>query len=234
MHRMKIGLIAAIVLLALTAGLYVVVTRELKESVVQDLDTDGLARAADSRRRGPARGDGVREPGRRAVSTAPAVVGVFDKSDENSRRQAAFEQCEQINAQLRTGGKPQGRHRRDARFVGQGAGARSERQRDVRRGPALEVPRGRHRAVGQGDQGHLDAAGPDEPRRRRADHPAGRHDPRRAAGRLRADGARRAGQARPARHRGRATSTTARSTPPASSPRGPARTPRRTATRPRR
>ena len=39
MHRMKIGLVAAIVLLALTAAVYVVVTRELKESVVQDLDT---------------------------------------------------------------------------------------------------------------------------------------------------------------------------------------------------
>ena len=38
MHRMKIGLIAAIVLLAMTVGLYAVVTRELKESVVQDLD----------------------------------------------------------------------------------------------------------------------------------------------------------------------------------------------------
>ena len=40
MHRMKIGLVAAIVLLALTAGVYVVVTRELKESIVQQVDTD--------------------------------------------------------------------------------------------------------------------------------------------------------------------------------------------------
>ena len=39
-------------------------------------------------------------------SHRPAVVGVFDKSDENSRRQAAYEQCEKINGQLRTGGKP--------------------------------------------------------------------------------------------------------------------------------
>jgi hypothetical protein len=39
-------------------------------------------------------------------SHRPAVVGVFDKADENGRRQAAFEQCEQINGQLRTGGKP--------------------------------------------------------------------------------------------------------------------------------
>ena len=40
MHRMKIGLVAAIVLLALTAGVYVVVTRELKETIVQQVDTN--------------------------------------------------------------------------------------------------------------------------------------------------------------------------------------------------
>ena len=36
MHRMKIGLVAAIVLLALTAGLYSVVTAELKDTVVKE------------------------------------------------------------------------------------------------------------------------------------------------------------------------------------------------------
>ena len=35
MHRMKIGLVAAIVLLALTAGLYSVVTAELKDTVTR-------------------------------------------------------------------------------------------------------------------------------------------------------------------------------------------------------
>ena len=68
--------------------------------------------------------------------------------------------------------------------------------------------RSKYPAVGtaltrQGDQGHLDAAGAHEPRGGRADRPAGRHDPRRAAGRLRAHRARRPGEARPARHRGR-------------------------------
>ena len=168
MHRMKIGLVAAIVLLALTAGVYVVVTRELKESVVQDVDT-AVSRAQ------RIHGDVARLEAMEfenlvaQLSHRPAVVGVFDKSDENSRRQAAFEQCEQINGQPAHRRQAEGRHRRDPRFVGQGAGARSERQRDVRRGPAVEVPGGRDRAVGQGDQGHLDAAGPDEPRRRRAD-----------------------------------------------------------------
>jgi hypothetical protein len=105
MHRMKIGLIAAIVLLALTAGLHAVVTRELKESVVQDLDTE-VSRAQRihgdvAQLEGMEFGNHVAELSRRA-----ALVGVFDKANEDSRRQAAFEQCEQINAQLRTGGKP--------------------------------------------------------------------------------------------------------------------------------
>src|ERR1044071_5777787 len=105
MHRMKIGLIAAIVLLAITVGLYAVVTRELRESVVQDLDTE-VSRAQRihgdvAQLEGMEFGNQVAEFSHRA-----SVIGVFDKSDENSRRQAAFEQCEQINAQLRTGGKP--------------------------------------------------------------------------------------------------------------------------------
>ena len=40
MHRMKIGLVAAIVLLALTGGIYTVVTRELKESTVRSVEAD--------------------------------------------------------------------------------------------------------------------------------------------------------------------------------------------------
>ena len=105
MHRMKIGLIAAIVLLALTAGLHAVVTRELKEAVVQDLDV-AVSRAQRihgdvAQLEGMEFGNKVAE-----FSHRSAVVGVFDKSDENSRRQAAFEQCEKINGELRTGGKP--------------------------------------------------------------------------------------------------------------------------------
>src|SRR5262245_18787215 len=104
MHRMKIGLIAAIVLLALTAAVSVAVTRELKDSVVHDLDTavsraqrihDGVARLEAMEFENLVAG----------LSHRPAVVGVFDKGDENGRRQAAFEQCELINGELRTGGK---------------------------------------------------------------------------------------------------------------------------------
>jgi hypothetical protein len=105
MHRMKIGLIAAIVLLAITVGLYAVVTRELRESVVQDLDT-AVSRAQRihgdvAQLEGMEFGNQVAE-----FSHRSRLVGVFDKADENGRRQAAFEQCEQINTELKTGGKP--------------------------------------------------------------------------------------------------------------------------------
>jgi len=105
MHRMKIGLVAAIVLVALTLGLNAVVSRELKESVVQDLDT-AVSRA--QRIHGDVTRLEAMEFENQVADFAhrSAVVGAFDKTDENSRRQAAFEQCEQINAQLRTGGKP--------------------------------------------------------------------------------------------------------------------------------
>ena len=105
MHRMKIGLVAAIVLVALTLGLNAVVTRELKEAVVQDLDT-AVSRA--QRIHGDvARLEAMEFENQVAeLAHRSAVVGAFDKTDENGRRQAAFEQCEQINAQLRNGGKP--------------------------------------------------------------------------------------------------------------------------------
>ena len=49
MHRMKIGLVAAIVLLALTGGIYAVVTRELKESTVRSVEADVSRAQRDAR-----------------------------------------------------------------------------------------------------------------------------------------------------------------------------------------
>src|SRR4051812_414231 len=103
MHRMKIGLVAAIVLLAFTAGVYAVVTRELRESMVHSVETD-VSRA--QRMHGDvARLEAMEFANLVAgLSRRSAVVGVFDKSDENGRRQAAFEQCEKLNGFLQTGG----------------------------------------------------------------------------------------------------------------------------------
>jgi hypothetical protein len=103
MHRMKIGLVAAIVLLALTGGIYSMVTKELKETVTQEVETE------------VSRGQRMHQSIARlesldfanlvaGLSHRAAVVAVFDKADENGRRQAAFEQCEALNAFLQQGG----------------------------------------------------------------------------------------------------------------------------------
>lgn len=103
MHRMKIGLVAAAVLLALTAGLYSVVTKELKETVVQVVDTE------------VSRGQRMHQSIARlesldfanlvaGLSRRASIVGVFEKADENGRRQAAFEQAEEVQTFLQRGG----------------------------------------------------------------------------------------------------------------------------------
>jgi hypothetical protein len=103
MHRMKIGLVAAIILAALTAGLYSIVTKELKDTVVQEVETE------------VSRGQRMHQSIARlealdfanlvaGLSHRAAIVGVFEKGDETGRRQAAFEQCEDVNAFLQKGG----------------------------------------------------------------------------------------------------------------------------------
>ena len=92
MHRMKIGLVAAIVLLALTGGIYSVVTRELKESTVRAVEAD-VSRAQRMH------GDIARLEALEfanlvgGLARRPPVVAVFSKADDNGRRQAAFEQA---------------------------------------------------------------------------------------------------------------------------------------------
>jgi hypothetical protein len=103
MHRMKIGLVAAVVLLVFTAGIYSVVTRELKDSTVHSVEAD-VSRAQRMH------GDIARLEALEfanlvgGLARRPAVVAVFSKSDVTGQRQAAFEQCEQLNGFLQTGG----------------------------------------------------------------------------------------------------------------------------------
>jgi hypothetical protein len=103
MHRMKIGLVAAIVLLAFTAGVYTVVTKDLRESVVQEVETD--VSRAQRMHQSIARLEALDFANLVAgLSHRSSVVGVFEKSDETGRRQAAFEQCEDLNTFLQKGG----------------------------------------------------------------------------------------------------------------------------------
>ena len=99
MHRMKIGLVAAAVLLALTVSEYLLVSAPLKESATREVE-DQVARAQRlhselSRLEALDFTNLVATLSRRA-----GLVAVFDRSDENARRQAAFEECEAINGKL--------------------------------------------------------------------------------------------------------------------------------------
>src|SRR5258708_35138430 len=102
MHRMKIGLVAAIVLLALTLGIYASVTQDLKEGAIKNVET--AVSRAQRMHQSIARLEALDFANLvSGLSRRPAVVGVFDKSGETGRRQAAFEQCEGLNAFLQTG-----------------------------------------------------------------------------------------------------------------------------------
>jgi hypothetical protein len=102
MHRMKIGLVAAIVLLGLTLGVYSSLTRDLHDAAIRDVET--AVSRAQRMHQSIARLEALDFANLvSGLSRRPAVVGVFDKSDETGRRQAAFEQCESLNAFLQTG-----------------------------------------------------------------------------------------------------------------------------------
>lgn len=104
MHRMKIGLVAAIILLGLTLGVYATLTRDLREGAIRDVET--AVSRAQRMHQSMARLESLDFANLVAgLSHHPAVVGVFDKGSETARRQAAFEQCEALNASLQTGSK---------------------------------------------------------------------------------------------------------------------------------
>jgi hypothetical protein len=104
MHRMKIGLVAAAVLLIFTLGVYSIVTRDLRESVIREVEAD--VSRAQRMHQSIARLEGLDFANLvSGLSHRPSVVAVFDKTDETGRRQAAFEQCEGLNALLQGGSR---------------------------------------------------------------------------------------------------------------------------------
>lgn len=99
MHRMKIGLIAAALLAAATAAFYMKVTSELETAVLREVE-EKVSRAQRvyhhiSRLGGLDFANLATDKARR-----PAVVAISELADETARRQAAFEECEVINAGL--------------------------------------------------------------------------------------------------------------------------------------
>ena len=141
MHRMKIGLVAAAVLLVFTLGVHAVVTQNLKESVIHEVESD--VSRAQRMHQSIARLESLDFANLVAgLAHRPAVVGVFDKTDETAKRQAAFEQCEGLNAYLQSGSR-----KADIVAVIDSTGKVVARdlnvERDVRRGSARQVPRRR-------------------------------------------------------------------------------------------
>jgi hypothetical protein len=99
MHRMKIGLVAAAVLLAFTVCEYTLVTTPLKDAATREVEDE------------VARGQRLHSELTRlealdftnlvsTLSRRAGLAAVFDRSDETARRQAAFEECEAINGKL--------------------------------------------------------------------------------------------------------------------------------------
>lgn len=99
MHRMKIGLVAALVLAALAVIEFSVVTSPLKSDRIRDVD-EQTARAARLHSE-LARLEALDFTNLVAtLSRRAGLVAVFDRTDETARRQAAFEECEAINGKL--------------------------------------------------------------------------------------------------------------------------------------
>jgi hypothetical protein len=104
MQRMKIGLIAAVVLAGLTAVFHVGITDALMTSVRQNVES----RVARAQR---IYSDISQLNGLKLANLAAgrareaAVLAVFDKTDPGARQQAAYEVCEAQNQQLKQDGR---------------------------------------------------------------------------------------------------------------------------------
>jgi hypothetical protein len=99
MYRIRIGLIAAALILVATGLFYVSVTSDLKASATQDVEAK-VSRAQwvyqrISRLVSLDLANLAAERGR-----TPGVVAAYEKTEETALRQAAFEQCESLNATL--------------------------------------------------------------------------------------------------------------------------------------
>jgi hypothetical protein len=104
MHRTKIGLFAALVLLLVTFGVYTAVTSSLHEHAALAAEQDLLRAERAFSEIGRLRAsDAAMQAFERAKR--PNVVAVFTRTDETSRRQAAFTECEAINAGLQKEGR---------------------------------------------------------------------------------------------------------------------------------
>jgi len=99
MHRMRIGLVAAAVILALTIAEYTLVTGPLKDAVTRSVEDEvGRGQRLHTEL---ARLEALDFTNLVAtLSRRAGIAAVFDRPDEHARRQAAFDECEAINGRL--------------------------------------------------------------------------------------------------------------------------------------
>jgi len=104
MHRIKIGLVAALVLALLTALFYGAVTTSLKES--SEVNVQARVIRAQRVYRDISQLDGLKLANlASARARNPNVLAVFDKTEVAARQSAAYEVCEGLNQQLKQEGR---------------------------------------------------------------------------------------------------------------------------------
>jgi hypothetical protein len=104
MYRIRIGLIAAALILVATVSLFFWVSSDMKAAATRDAN-DKVLRAEKvykdiSQLRSLDLANFAAERGRK-----PEVVAVFDKTEETALRQAAFDECEKLNGALEREGR---------------------------------------------------------------------------------------------------------------------------------
>ena len=166
MHRMKIGLVAAAVLLALTGGLYSVVTKELKDTVVQEVETE--VSRAQRMHQSIARLESLDFANLVAgLSHRPGVDRRRVRQDRRDRAPAGGLRAVRGAERLPAEG---GSRKADIVAILDSAGKVVARDLNVNAmyGEDLraEVSRPSRRAARRGDQGHLDLLGAHDARRR--------------------------------------------------------------------
>ncbi len=99
MHRMKIGLAAAAVILALTVAEFAMVTGPLKEAATRSVEDEvGRGKRLHSELSRLEALDFTNLVA--TLSRRAGTAAAFDRPDEHGRRQAAFDECEAINTRL--------------------------------------------------------------------------------------------------------------------------------------
>jgi hypothetical protein len=148
MQRMKIGLIAVVLLAGITALVHASITESLKKSIWQD--TESRVARAQRIYRDMSQLSGLKLSNlASARARSPEVLAVFDKTDPAARQQAAYDVCEALNQQLK---QEQGGRKADIVAILDGNGKLIGRDLNANADVGLDL-RAKYPAVGQALKG---------------------------------------------------------------------------------